>query len=144
MDMTFFVLIVRLTNNVRLKILETKNATKIRKEVSNFHYNSTQPRLTYFYIYNCSLFVSENSLAWKSKSWQFMMRLVRKTAPKKTIDTMVSQRPINLSIAKANLSTKTSRSSSRIAHQRSHKMMLTLKSKKKRRKMIVMTMTKST
>ena len=34
MDMTFFVLIVRLHNNVRLKILETKNATKIRKEVS--------------------------------------------------------------------------------------------------------------
>ena len=32
--MTFFVLIVRLHNNVRLKILETKNATKIRKEVS--------------------------------------------------------------------------------------------------------------
>ena len=34
MDMTFFVLIIRLQNNVRLKILETKNATKIRKEVS--------------------------------------------------------------------------------------------------------------
>ena len=34
MDMTYFVLIVRLRNNVRLKILETKNATKLRKEVS--------------------------------------------------------------------------------------------------------------
>ena len=33
MDMTFFVLIVRLHNDVRLKILETKNATKIRKEL---------------------------------------------------------------------------------------------------------------
>lgn len=33
MDMTFFVLIVRLRNDVRLKILETKNATKIRKEL---------------------------------------------------------------------------------------------------------------
>ena len=32
--MTYFVLIVRLRNNVRLKILETKNATKLRKEVS--------------------------------------------------------------------------------------------------------------
>lgn len=33
MDMTYFALIVRLQNNVRLKILETKNATKIRKEL---------------------------------------------------------------------------------------------------------------
>lgn len=33
MDMTYFALIVRLRNNVRLKILETKNATKIRKEL---------------------------------------------------------------------------------------------------------------
>ena len=48
MDMTFFVLIVRLSNNVRLKILETKNATKIRKEVSSFHPILTQLRLTYF------------------------------------------------------------------------------------------------
>ena len=32
-DMTCFVLIVRLANTQRIKILETKNATKIRKEL---------------------------------------------------------------------------------------------------------------
>ena len=31
--MTYFVLIIRLHNNVRIKILETKNAKKIRKEL---------------------------------------------------------------------------------------------------------------
>ena len=50
MDMTFFVLIVRLRNNVRLKILETKNATKIRKEVSSsFLDYSTLFSLTYHF-----------------------------------------------------------------------------------------------
>ena len=33
MDMTFFVLILRLHSNVRIKILETKNAKKVRKEL---------------------------------------------------------------------------------------------------------------
>ena len=31
--MTFFALIIRLDNNQRIKILETKNATKIRREL---------------------------------------------------------------------------------------------------------------
>lgn len=34
MDMTYFVLILRLHNDVRIKILETKNAQRCRKEVS--------------------------------------------------------------------------------------------------------------
>ena len=51
MDMTFFVLIVRLRNNVRLKILETKNATKIRKEVSGFQDHSTELSMTYLFIF---------------------------------------------------------------------------------------------
>lgn len=33
MDMTYYVLIIRLSNNVRIKILETRNAKKIRKEL---------------------------------------------------------------------------------------------------------------
>jgi hypothetical protein len=33
MDMTFFVLIIRLHNDVRIRILETKNAKKVRKEL---------------------------------------------------------------------------------------------------------------
>lgn len=33
-DMTFYVLILKLTNGQTLKILETKNASKIRREVS--------------------------------------------------------------------------------------------------------------
>ena len=31
--MTYYVLIIRLANNVRIKVLETKNAKKIRKEL---------------------------------------------------------------------------------------------------------------
>ena len=38
-DMTYYTLIVRLQNDVRLKILETKNAQKIRKEVSHLTFN---------------------------------------------------------------------------------------------------------
>ena len=37
--MTYYTLIVRLQNDVRLKILETKNAQKIRKEVSHLTIN---------------------------------------------------------------------------------------------------------
>ena len=93
MDMTYYVLIVRLRNNVRLKILETKNATKIRKEVSK----SLQIFNTFFLfdtiILIFSSFAFENSWELKTKSLRFTMRHDRKMEASRRIDTVASPSP---------------------------------------------------